>query len=574
MLNALLITNPKIGDPCGRIETISKPATSYDFIVVGAGAAGAVVASRLSENPKWNVLLVEAGPDEPAGAEVPSFYQLYLGSSELNWNYVTSNESYACLNNNGHCSWPRGKNLGGNTLHHGMAYHRGHRKDYERWVEEGSTGWSWDEVIPYFKKSEDNREIGRVSAKYHGTGGLMTVERFPWQPPFTKSIMEAADECGYGTTEDMTGDQITGFTVAQAISKDGVRLTSVASFIRPFRHRKNLAVATNTLASKILFRKKKVTGVEIIMNGKKHIVKAKHEVIVSGGTINSPQLLLLSGVGPKEHLKSVKVPVVHHLPGVGENCHNHQSYALDFTLDSPNFNELNTDSVDQYLATQTGPMSGSGLAQVTGIVASKYTTPDDPDIQIFHAGYQAVCNSSSQVGDLGSGGAKIRIRFSAVNLHPSSRGRITLRDNNPQSAPFIWSNDLATEHDVSVVMEGVRVILNMTNSNTMKKLGIEMVKIDIKQCSDFEEGSDDYWKCIIRYDTRPENHQAGTCKMGQASDPMAVVDPRLKVHGMEGLRVADASIMPRVVSGNPVAAINMIGERAAEFIKEDWGFKA
>ncbi|XP_053985405.1 glucose dehydrogenase [FAD, quinone]-like [Hylaeus volcanicus] len=571
LLNSLLILSPPINDPCGRIQPVDKPADLYDFIVVGAGAAGAVVASRLSEVNNWKVLLVEAGPDEPAGSEVPANLQLYLGG-ELDWKFHTTNESFACLNTNGSCYYPHGRNLGGNTVHHGMAYHRGHAKDFQRWADAGNEGWSWEEVLEYYKKSEDNREIGRVSPKYHAQGGPMTVERFPWQPEFTKSIMEAAEEVGFGVTEDMTGDKITGFTVAQTISRNGVRLSSVSAFIRPVSNRPNLDVATNAMVTKIITNGKTAIGVELIMNGLTYIVTAQKEVIVSGGTINSARLMLLSGIGPKEHLQSVNVPVVHDLPGVGENFHNHQSFGIAFTLDEQAYSLFTQEAMNQYLYDQTGPMSGTGLAQVTGVLASEYTTPDDPDIQIFFAGYQATCTPKITIPDLTTYDNKMTVRFSSVNLRPHSRGRVTLKDNNPFSQPSIWSNDVGTEIDANIIVSGIRSILKLANSTAMQKRGLKMVHEPIKECTArYCMGTDDYWRCAVSWGTRPENHQSGSCKMGPASDPMAVVDPRLRVHGMQGLRVADASVMPQVVSGNPVAAINMIGEKAADMIKQDWG---
>ncbi|KOC66688.1 Glucose dehydrogenase [acceptor], partial [Habropoda laboriosa] len=573
LLNTFMITNIKIGEICGRFTPIDEPEESYDFIVVGSGAAGSIVASRLSEIEDWNVLLVEAGGDEPAGSEVPSNLQLFLGG-KLDWQYHTTNESYACLSTNGSCYWPRGKNFGGSTLHHGMAYHRGHAKDFERWVELGNEGWGWDDVMPYYLKSEDNREIGRVSPKYHATGGLMTVERFPYQPPFAWSILDAADEAGFGTTEDLVGEKITGFTVAQTISKDGVRETPYRSFVERFRDRKNLHVMDNSLVTKINFNMNKVTGVDILRNGTKYRVNVKREVIVSGGAINSPQLLLLSGIGPKEHLESKNVPVVHDLPGVGENLHNHQSFGIDYVLDEDYYSELNEKSANQYIYNQTGPLSCTGLAQVTGILASNLTTADDPDIQIFFAGYQAVCNPKENIADLGVHGSKQSVRFTSVNVRPTSRGRITLNSNNPQDPPIIWSNDMGNEHDRNVVVQGIHAILKLAETETMKKLGLTMQHKVIPQCAEKSEPyTDEYWLCAVTYDTRPENHQTGSAKMGPKSDPMAVVDLRLRVYGVEGLRVADASAIPIVVSGNPVASINMVGERVADFIKEDWGVK-
>ncbi|CAL7951226.1 unnamed protein product [Xylocopa violacea] len=567
LVNSLLVSSPEIGDPCGRVNPISVPDSSYDFIVVGAGAGGAVVAGRLSEIENWRVLLVEAGPDEPAGSEIPSNLQLYLGG-ELDWKYQTSNESFACLSSNGSCYWPRGRNLGGTTLHHGMAYHRGNPKNYEKW---GIKGWGWSDVLPYYLKSEDNREIGRVSAKLHGTGGPNTVERLPYQPPFSWHILNAANEAGFGVIEDLAGTIPTGFTVAQTISRDGVRLSSVAAFVRPVAHRKNLHVAVNTVVTKVRMVGKQAKGIEVLMNGKKRIVHAKREVILSAGTINTPQLLMLSGIGPREHLGSKKIQVVQHLPGVGENLHNHQSYGLDFTLNEQYYMMFNESSVNQYIYNRTGPLAATGLAQVTGMVASNLTTPDFPDIQIFCAGYQAVCQPKLNIADLSAGGPNMSVRFSSVNVQPTSRGRITLKSNDPLDHPVIWSNDIATEHDLSVILQGLHAIMKLSQTPTMQKLGLTLKHEVVPQCSEHEVGSDDYWKCAIRWDTRPENHQTGTAKIGLPSDPMAVVDTRLRVYGVKGLRVADASVLPTVVSGNPVASYNMVGERAADFIKEDWG---
>ncbi|XP_031774102.1 glucose dehydrogenase [FAD, quinone] [Apis florea] len=568
LLNLFVATNPRIGEPCQRVHSPRIPDISYDFIVVGGGAAGAVVAGRLSEVANWKVLLLEAGPDEPAGAEIPSNLQLYLGG-ELDWKYYTSNESHACMSTGGSCYWPRGKNLGGTTLHHGMAYHRGHRKDYDKWVQQGALGWSWDEVMPYYLKSENNTELDRVGTKYHRNGGVMNVERFPYQPPFAWEILNAAKEAGFGVSEDLSGDQINGFTVAQTISKNGVRVSSARAFITPFEHRKNLHVIVNATVTKVRTLGRRVTGVDALINGRRRIILAKREVILSAGTVNTPQLLMLSGIGPRQHLKSMKIDVVADLPGVGENLHNHQSFGMDFSLDEEFYPMFNQTNVDQYLYNQTGPLSSTGLAQVTGVWYSNLTTPDDPDIQIFFAGYQAICTPAGRIADLSVKNNKQAVRISALNLQPTSKGRITLRSKNPLDPPIIWSNDLATEHDRSVMIQAIRVVQRLVNTTTMRNLGVELQEIDLPACDKLEKDSDDYWNCVIQYNTRAENHQTGTARMGY--DRMAVVSPRLKVHGVRGLRVADASVQPQVISGNPVASVNMVGERAADFIKEDWG---
>ncbi|KAG5319132.1 DHGL dehydrogenase, partial [Acromyrmex heyeri] len=578
MVNMLAAYSPIINGMCERITPIKRPQFIYDFIVVGGGAAGSVVAARLSEIENWNVLLVEAGPDELPGMQIPSNLQLYL-NTELDWNYKTTNESYACLRYNGSCSWPRGKNLGGCSSHHGMAYHRGHAKDYDRWVEMGNAGWSWRDVLPYFFKSENNKEIGRVRAEDHATGGPMTVERqiFPWQPQFAWDILTAAEETGLGVSEDLVGQNITGFTVAQTISRNGVRLSAARAYLWPNRNRKNLHVALNAIVTKVntmkSLSKVKAVGITFIMNGRQYNVKAKKEVILTAGAINSPQLLLLSGIGPKEHLDSVGIRTVVDLPGVGENLHNHASYGVDFSLNETHINELNLDNADTYLYNQTGPLSSTGLAQVTGILASNYTTADDPDIQFFFAGYQAICNTGGRIEDLKMYDNKQTVRFIAVNIQTLSRGRLMLASKNPLSPPIIWSNDLAHPQDRSIIYQGIQYIFKLSQAETMKKYNLKMIDAIIPECEQYKKNGEmnyEYWDCKFQYDTRPENHQAGTCKMSPSLDPMAVVNSALKVHGIDGLRVADASIMPQMISGNPVASINMIGERVADFIKNDY----
>ncbi|XP_017890529.1 glucose dehydrogenase [FAD, quinone]-like isoform X2 [Ceratina calcarata] len=562
LLNNLLVSNPRIGDPCGRVDPITSPRSSYDFIVVGAGAAGAAVAGRLSEVEDWNVLLVEAGPDEPAGAEVPGNAALYLGGP-LDWKYKTSNESFACLSTNGSCYWPRGKNLGGTTLHHGMAYQRGQPKDYQRWAEFGIEGWSWDDVLPYFFKSENNTEIGTlVSSKYHTTGGPMTVQRFPYQPGFAWEILKASEEAGLGISDDLTGANLTGFAVTQTISRDGVRLTTAGAFIRPVAHRKNLHVATNALATKVTLVNNRAEGIEMLMNGKTYKVRAKREVILSAGAINTPQLLMLSGIGPKEHLGSKNIRVAVDLPGVGENLHNHHSYMLAYTLNETSTAQFTGNNAALYLFNQTGPLSSTGLSQVTAKLVSNFSTSDDPDIQIFCAGYRASCRATSNANET-------VVTFASVNIRPKSRGRITLNSNNPLDLPYIWSNDLGTDEDINLVIQGIRYIEKLMNTTTMRNHDPTLENVSIPACANLTYDSDEFWKCAVQWNTKPENHQAGTARMGLASDPMAVVDTKLRVHGVKRLRVADASVMPIVISGNPVATITMIGERAADFIKAD-----
>ncbi|TGZ54850.1 Uncharacterized protein DBV15_01942 [Temnothorax longispinosus] len=569
ILDMLVRSQETISQSCERVRSRSPPEYYYDFIVIGGGSAGAVVASRLSDIPEWKVLLLEAGPDEPPGADVPSMVAMFLGS-DIDWQYQTTNEMNACLSTGGSCSWPRGKNLGGTSVHNGMMYIRGHAKDFDNWAAMGNLGWSWRDVLPYFMCSENNTEIHRIGRKYHSTGGLLTVERFPWKPAIADDILAAAVEKGYPISEDLNGDQFTGFTVAQTTSKSGVRMSSASAFLRPIRHRRNLHISLNATATKIMIENNKAVGVEFYQDGELRVARATKEVIASGGAVNSPQLLLLSGIGPKEHLQAVNVTVVKDLPGVGENLHNHASYTLSWTINQPNLYDLNWASATEYIAFQKGPMSSTGLSQLTGMLSSAYTTPDHPDIQLFFGGYQAACATTGEVGATMNGNGR-SISMSPTMTHPRSKGQLRLASNNPFAKPIIWGNYFNDPMDVTILVEGIEVALSLANTSAMAKYNMTLNNRPLPVCSQYPYLSKEYWACAVRQDTGPENHQAGSCKMGPHNDPMAVVDNRLRVYGIRNLRVADTSIMPQVTSSNTAAPAMMIGEKAAAYIKSDWG---
>ncbi|XP_036151344.1 glucose dehydrogenase [FAD, quinone]-like isoform X1 [Monomorium pharaonis] len=569
ILEVLVQSQEKVSESCRRVRPKNPIDYYYDFIVIGGGSAGAVVASRLSDIHEWKVLLLEAGPDEPPGAEVPSMVAMFLGT-DIDWQYQTTNEMNACLSTGGACSWPRGKNLGGTSVHNGMMYNRGHAKDFDNWAAMGNSGWSWRDVLPYFMCSENNTEIHRVGRRYHSTGGLLTVERFPWKPPIADDILAAAAERGYPISEDLNGDQFTGFSVAQTTSKSGVRVSSASAFLRPVRHRRNLHVSLNAVATKIIIENNKAVGVEFYQDGELRVARATKEVIASGGAVNSPQLLLLSGIGPKEHLQAVNVTVVKDLPGVGENLHNHVSYTLSWTINQPNLYDLTWASATEYIAFQKGPMSSTGLSQLTAMLPSIYTTPDHPDIQLFFGGYQAACATTGKVGaSMNDNGRSISM--SPTMTHPRSKGKLRLASNNPLEAPVIWGNYLSDPMDVTILVEGIEIALSLANTSAMAKYNMTLNHRPSPACSQYTSLSKEYWTCAVHQDTGPENHQAGSCKMGPHDDPMAVVDHRLRVYGIRNLRVADASIMPQVTSSNTAAPAMMIGEKAAAYIKSDWG---
>ncbi|XP_046683423.1 glucose dehydrogenase [FAD, quinone]-like [Homalodisca vitripennis] len=579
LLEQFLRSQCDIEDPCGHFTPPQNPEREYDFIVVGGGSGGSVVASRLSEVPDWNVLLVEAGGNEPTGSQVPSLFLNFLGSS-VDWKYKTQPEEMACLNSKDQrCSWPRGKVIGGTSVLNGMMYMRGSRRDFDSWAEQGNTGWSYEDVLPYFKKSEDNLQVENMDAGYHGVGGLLPVSIFPYQPPLAMDILKAGQELGQ-RVGDLNGKYHDGFAIAQTTSKNGTRYSASRAFLRPANNRPNLHIMLNTTAARVLVdpAKKQTYGVEVITgDGQKQKILARKEVVVSGGAVNSPQLLLLSGIGPKEDLQKVGVPLVHHLPGVGRNLHNHVAFRISFYTNSTATSDLNWATAMQYMLNRDGVMSSTGLSQTTAMIKTKFAnaSEDHPDIQIFFGGYLARCSKTGEIGEIQGtlkNGVPPRrmITITPTVLHPKSTGYLVLKNNDPLSYPLIFGKYLTDPFDVATLIEGIKFSLKIPKTKALKKYGITLNETPIKGCEGKKFGSDDYWECAVRRNTAAENHQAGSCKMGPEQDSSAVVDPELRVYGIKNLRVMDASVMPRVTSGNTNAPIIMIAEKGSDMIKKKW----
>ncbi|XP_046627228.1 glucose dehydrogenase [FAD, quinone]-like [Neodiprion virginianus] len=566
ILDTCIRAKEVISGRCERINPIERTDSDYDFIVIGGGAGGAVTAARLSEVPDWKVLLLEAGDDESGAGQVPAFAWSLIGA-ENDWNFQT-NESNACLSTNGFCTWHSSRTLGGNTAHNDMVYLRGNPTDYNNWAAMGNEGWSYEDVLPFFKKSEDNGEIDRVGRKHHGTGGPLRVQRFPYNDSFSFAILAAAEEAGFGISDDLNGEKITGFTNIQTTQKDGVRRSSARSFLWPARNRKNLHISLNSYVTRIIIENNLAVGVEYHKNGKLNTVRATREIVLSGGIVKSPHLLLLSGIGPKEHLESMGIKVVKDLPGVGKNLHDQVAYILSFTINESDTYENNWAAASEYLAFQTGPLSSTGLAQISSSLPTSLTTADYPDTQLSPIGYEANCAPGEP--DALRSTDKRTIRMYVGHMHPKSRGRVCLASKDPFDQPFISANYLSEPSDVQGLIEGIEMTLALTRTKALRAHNFTLFDTNIEACSNYTFASTEYWACAVRQDTIVELHQAGSCKMGPASDSLAVVDPRLRVHGVKGLRVVDASIMPQVTSANTGSPTMMIGERGADFIKQYW----
>ncbi|KAL4712336.1 hypothetical protein ACJJTC_001497 [Scirpophaga incertulas] len=572
LLEAYLKGRCNIANPCTTIKSVDRIEPEYDFIVVGAGAAGAIVAGRLSEHNKFKVLIIEAGDVDPVGSRPPSFYRTFWRDSHLTWNYRTVPDNYCLDQEDGlGCVWPRGKVLGGTTLLNGMMYHRGHAADYEDWVNAGATNWSWEENLPFFDKTEGNKQIGTlVSAQHHSDKGPLPVQQFPYQPDAIYELLNAINETGLPIINDMNDpDTPDGFTIAQTFNENGQRYTTARVFLRPESELPNLHVKLNSRVTRVIIEDNKATGVEFIdENGEKQTVLAAKEVILSGGALNSPHLLMLSGVGPKETLEQFDIPVIADLP-VGQNLRNHYGVTLYFVLTKlVNTEVLDWSTVLDYLLVRQGAMTSTGITQLTGLLYSSLADKSrkQPDIQFFFNGFYAECSHTGMVNEIfDDGHMGTNISANAAILLPRSIGNLTLQSADPLDPPLFYPNYFSHPDDLVMIRDGVRYLQQLFNSDTLQnKYGIELDSLTTEKCKDNEDWSDEWIECMARVNTDPQNHQMGTAAIG------SVVDTELNVLGVDGLRVIDASVIPTQMTGNPQGAIMMVAERGAHFIKEDW----
>ncbi len=525
---------------------------SADFVVVGAGSAGCALAARLSEDPNVSVLLLEAGPkDTNPWIHLPVGYAKTMYHKTLSWNLMTQPEPNL---DNRELIWPRGRVLGGSSSLNGLIYIRGQREDFAQWRQLGCTGWGFDDVLPFFKHSEDNERGGD---ELRGMGGPLRVSDVRQKDPLVATFITAATEAGIPRNPDFNGPTQEGVGIPQTTTRNGLRASAAQAYLKPARNRPNLTIITDAHSTGVVLEGKRAVGVKLRRFGANLTVRANREVILCGGAIASPHLLLLSGIGPAEHLRQHGIEVVQDTPNVGRNLQDHLQTRMVYRLNQPLGLNGRKNSILglaamglEYLFTRSGPLTWP--AGIANVFARVMPGSASPDVQ-FHM----LPFSSDKPGpDLHPFPG---MTVSTCQLRPESRGSITLASPDPFQKALIHANYLATENDRRCMIEGLRLIRRVMAQPAIAPLVIG------EYLPGEAANTDEALLAHIRATSSTIFHPAGTCRMG--GDAESVVDPQLRVRGIEGLRVADASIMPTVISGNTNAACIMIGEKCAHMLR-------
>jgi len=528
---------------------------TFDYIIIGAGSAGCVLANRLTEDPSTSVCLIEAGKsDTSAFIHAPAGLAATVPYGIFSWHYETTPQKGL----NGRKGFqPRGKIMGGSSSINAMVYIRGNKWDYDNWAAQGNQGWSYEDVLPYFKKAENNETFGQ--SEFHGQGGPLNVAELRSPSHFNQYFLDACSEHGIPANQDLNGTEQFGCRMNQVTHKDGERCSAAKGYITPALHRPNLTIITQALVSKINVKNGTAESVEYLQSGKPKSVRASKEILLSAGAFGSPQILQLSGVGNSAELQSHNIECTHHLPGVGENLQDHITTVPAYR--TPNHKGTYGVSLKggldvikgifEWRKKRTG-MITSNFAESCAFMYAEQDAPC-PDIQLELV--IGIVDDHNRKMHLGHG-----YSLHATLMRPKSRGTVKLSSRDPKKAPLIDPNFLSHEDDMKTLVKGLKRSLEIMESKHFNDVRGKMLY-------GVDRTDDKALEAFIRQHADTEYHPVGTCKMGPASDPMAVVDADLRVHGLTGLRVIDASIMPNLVSGNTNAPTIMIAEKAADLIK-------
>ncbi|HSF45633.1 MAG TPA: GMC family oxidoreductase N-terminal domain-containing protein [Chitinophagaceae bacterium] len=528
----------------------------FDYIIIGAGSSGCVIANRLSANPEFSVLLLEAGePDKKMEIHIPGAYG-NLHGTEVDWKFWSEPQEHV---DGRRIYLPRGKVLGGSSSTNAMAYVRGSRYDYDEWASFGNKGWGYQDVLPYFKRSEDNEDL---NSEYHGKGGPLHVAYAKEPSPLGREFVKACGQCGIAENGDYNGAEQVGAHMLQFNIKNGTRQSAATAFLKPVLHRKNLTVKTGCQVTQIMLEGNEARTVEFITTrGITARASCRKEIILSGGAFQSPHILMLSGIGDRDELQRAGIEVKHHLPGVGKNLQEHAWSGVSCYSDIPTGNTVlrpfpKFKAVMQHLLFKRGPLTNSPLEAN----AFYKTEPllQRPDMQFHFAPLGNAPDYSTDLYKIGSFPTTDGFSVLSIIIRPKSRGYVTLKDKDPLAAPLIQPNLLSDPEDLNVMLKGLRKAIEIVSAPALKAYSSKGINLPKKPFDD------ENLVAHIRKSLETLYHPVGTCKMG--NDEMAVVDDQLRVRGIRNLRVADGSIMPTIVSGNTNAACVMIGEKASDLI--------
>jgi choline dehydrogenase len=524
----------------------------FDYIVVGAGSSGCVLANRLSKEAVNSVCLIEAGPkDSSPWIHLPIGYGKTMWDPKVNWKFETEPDPGM---NQRKIYWPRGKCLGGSSSINGLIFIRGQKEDYDGWKNLGNTGWGWDDVLPYFKRAEGNDRLGEP---LHSKTGPLKASSIPKKHPLVESFIKSAVSLGVPETDDFNNLTQEGVGYYQLTTHKGLRCSTAVAYLNPIKKRSNLTILTDSQVMRIVFEGRRAVAVELIRHGKKQTIRANKEIILSAGALQSPQILQLSGIGPAALLREFNIPIIHDLPGVGENLQDHLQYRLIYELNQPISTNVQLSSLFgkvkiglDWLLFRGGPLS-IGINQgglFTKVMESSLT----PDIQFHMATLSA---------DMAGGNVHPFPGFtmSVCQLRPESRGYVRIQSADPLVPPKMVANYLATEHDRDISVAAVKFARKIAQTEPLKSLIVREIKPNNPQ-------SDADLLEFCRNNGATIFHPTGTCQMGTDSDPMAVLDSELRVRGVTGLRVVDCSAMPTLPSGNTNWPAVMMAEKAADLI--------
>ena len=532
---------------------MTETAEVFDYLVVGGGTAGCVLASRLSEDRATRVALIEAGPrDTHPLIHVPATVGAAISRPALNWRFTTVPQEHLAGRQ---IPIPRGHVLGGSGSINGMVYFRGHPRDFDDWAAAGNPGWSYKEVLPYFLRSERNDAY--PPSAYHGHDGPMNVKFVERPNPMTPAFLAAMQGLGFRRNEDFNGPSTEGYGPRQGTILNGRRVSTATAYLRPASHRRNLTILTGTRAAQILIEQRRAVAVRVLSGAGARDLTARREVIVAAGAVQSPQLLMLSGIGDQEELRAAGIPVTQHLPGVGANYHDHLAVAVLMEMKNSDSYGIswraaprNLFNLLEYALLRRGPLA-SNVFEATGFIR---TLPglSRPDLQVvFQAARR---NRNTFPFPLGHGFA-----ISIVGLYPKSRGRVTLASNDPRAAPLVDPQLFSHPDDVTTLLRGLKLGRQVSRAAAFARY--RAVEVQPGAVVENDAALVDY----MRRAAATVHHPCGSCRMGP--DALSVVNEKLQVHGIEGLRVADASVFPQLVGGNTNAAVVMIAEKAADMIR-------